>query len=294
MRQVLPGVVVAGCGGCRVWWLPNAVSVRTVVGVGVMKRKKNPGPLVKQAVDSEVVSWGPATPTLRSDLDEPMRLPRPFLDLVSRFGEAKVRYDRGHLSKEQYAQVLARLVVAWADGTEWTLGATSGVWYRRFPGLPWVAATPPEGSEEEFDAWQRETTGDDLWSVAVMGPVAEVRDIGRPVDAADPWPVVTDEASAQELPAFSDASAVIDEHGVWPTVFSAAEDRDTERGQVAPTTALGAVSAPGVSDDTVRLPGLAELVEDAGETQPTSTPSVEAEPGAFELPAELFGDDDLV
>jgi hypothetical protein len=289
------------------------MAVRTVGSVGVMKRKKNPGPLVKQAVDAEVASWGPVTPTLRSDLDEPMRLPRPFLDLVSRFGEAKVRYDRGHFSKEQYAQVLAGLVVVWTDGTEWTLGATSGVWYRRFHGLPWVAATPPEGTEEEYDAWQREVaeSADDPWSVAVMDPVTEVRDVGRPVAADDPWPVVSDTPSELSLPAFSTENAAIDEHGVWSGTFSALDDpvaelpgapkAELEAELEAENTwpgdaALGAETAglgtpslgmPGVEDPwggpataDSALPGLADLVDDA--------PSA---PGAFELPAELFGDD---
>lgn len=177
---------------------------------------------------------------LRSELDEPKNLPAPFLDLITQISQARHGYDTGSLTKNQYATVLRGLRIVGPDGTEWTMGATSGRWYCRPVGGAWVPSTPPsELSLATDDLSPSMQSGISSSSIAQQGIADEdlfahldavLRsgdfESGASYKASDPvelYPEVTGQASTSGPLVFESANVSIDEDGAWGTEFAAGD-----------------------------------------------------------------------
>lgn len=177
---------------------------------------------------------------LRSELDEPKNLPGPFLDLITQIGQARHGYDTGSFTKSQYATVLRGLRIVGPDGTEWTMGATSGRWYCRPVGGAWVPSTPPSelslGGNDLAPSMPNNTSSktdtqqgiadEDLF--AHLDAVLRSGDFEsgasyKPSDPVALYPEVTGEASTSGPLVFESASASIDSDGAWSTEFSAGD-----------------------------------------------------------------------
>lgn len=81
---------------------------------------------------------------LRSELDaDSGRLPPIFVDLLSRYLALRQQVRQGRTDRWQAARLFSGLRAIDTEGYEWTLGASSGSWYRRAVGGDWLAAPPP-------------------------------------------------------------------------------------------------------------------------------------------------------
>lgn len=80
---------------------------------------------------------------LPSDLDEDQDLPEEFSELIRRHNMLLQAYADGRMSPKLLAEQMAELVVVDEAGSEWTIGAMSGQWYRRVPGGRWSPSPPP-------------------------------------------------------------------------------------------------------------------------------------------------------
>ena len=177
---------------------------------------------------------------LRSELDEPKNLPGPFLDLITQIGQARHGYDTGSFTKSQYATLLRGLRIVGPDGTEWTMGATSGRWYCRPVGGAWVPSTPPSelsqvlsesasplhGNASTTTGAQQSVAEEDLF--AHLDAVLRSGDFesGASYKASDPvelYPEVTGQASTSGPLVFEQANVSIDEDGAWSTEFASSD-----------------------------------------------------------------------
>jgi hypothetical protein len=200
--------------------------------VKITRKKENAQPAQQQVAASS--SSAPDAGTLRSGLDEPEYLPEAFEQLSADFGALLGKWDLGRLSAEAFAEALAKLVVREEDGTEWTIGARSGQWYRKGYDGAWHPTSPPEDIGVTRYAYTppQNAARALMQEVQVLEPIAHVADVGVPLEAREPHPVVGTTSSNAELPSFRDAGSMFDEHGGWETTFSAVEDP-------APTQAWG-------------------------------------------------------
>lgn len=80
--------------------------------------------------------------SLASEMDEPAEIPPAFARVAVVAEGLLSAYRRSALTDEQTAERLALLRVAGLPGIEWTLGATSLSWHRRFFGGTWHRAVP--------------------------------------------------------------------------------------------------------------------------------------------------------
>ena len=80
-------------------------------------------------------------------------LPPRFAALAAGMGDLFDDYREGHIGAEEFATSAAALIITDARGFEWTIGTTSGQWYRRELGSGWEESTPPlrEGANETAD-----------------------------------------------------------------------------------------------------------------------------------------------
>lgn len=181
---------------------------------------------------------------LRSELDEPSRLPSAFEQLIEQAGQARHSFERGALTKIQLASVLQGLRVVAPDGTEWTMGATSGRWYRRPVGGTWVPALPPESEDESNASFSHggETShdNDDLLAnidAMLRGGVDLFDDSYQaavPTESVSPWPTVQSGPSQAAPVSFQPSpSSVVDEHGAWDASW------DARSGEAASSDDLG-------------------------------------------------------
>ncbi len=72
-------------------------------------------------------------------------MPAEFSLLVARFSQLLSRYHAGTIGTVELAEQLSAERISDTDGGEWTIGASSGAWYRRLPNEAW-AQVPPPGS----------------------------------------------------------------------------------------------------------------------------------------------------
>lgn len=162
--------------------------------------------------------------TLRSELDEPSQLLPAFEKLVTAITHAQADYDRGVLTRQALAERLAELTVVGPDGGEWTLGATTGQWYRRFNNGDWTSALPPEADEDGAVTPGVPAAHDpapfDAVAAFLTAPAAETAGEGPPAEA--PHPAVGRYASTEPLPAVGATEAVaVDDTGVWTSGWDA-------------------------------------------------------------------------
>jgi hypothetical protein len=153
-----------------------------------------------------------------SEVNEPDVLAASFADLadVTELVVAAVR--NGVLSEREGAEHLRALRLTDANGTLWTVGATSLRWYRKATGRSWKLAVPPEGSDSQCD----ESSAFALTSV----PPEVLRRIGARVPVEQgPAALYGNSASAQaELPA----------PAPWEYEMGDARQRSAASGVVAP------------------------------------------------------------
>lgn len=192
----------------------------------ITRKKENAQPA--QQVTPTTFAAAPDAGILRSGLDEPEYLPEAFEQLSADFGALLGKWDVGRLSAEAFAEALAKLVVREEDGTEWTIGARSGQWYRKGYDGAWHPTSPPEdvGVTRYVYASPVSAARVMMEEVQVLEPIARVVDVGVPLDVREPHPVVGVTSSGAALPEFRDAGSMIDEHGGWDTSFSAVSERE--------------------------------------------------------------------
>lgn len=217
------------------------------------RRGESDGVVVKRAfgskrfVEEETHERETYHGVLRSELDEPSKLPQAFEMLIEEANRARHQYERAELTKTQLAEVLQGLRVTGPDGTEWTMGATSGRWYRRPQGGTWVPSLPPEddgedsfhetGSQVAVSGGEVHDEEDFMANIDALlkGGLESfsVDEQVRPTESVSPWPEVTSAPSEVAPVAFEAAQgAVFDEHGSWDTSWDA-------RGEKAEPAAFG-------------------------------------------------------
>jgi hypothetical protein len=96
----------------------------------------------RNARTSEPLSRPVFLGSLLSSLDATGDLPPAFQDLRLRFDQAKAHFESSDMSPERYANLLAAMRCYDSDGRTWTIGATSGLWYRLVEDT-WVQSPPP-------------------------------------------------------------------------------------------------------------------------------------------------------
>ena len=102
--------------------------------------------------------------TLRSEFDEDDSTLRPEFETLSTLvSSVRSAYLAFRLTPEQAATICADLRLDGSDGNEWTVGVTSGAWFRRRAGeRAWVKTSMPLDIEPVYDAapaWLQEGIG---------------------------------------------------------------------------------------------------------------------------------------
>jgi hypothetical protein len=273
----------------------------TVWFVKNTRKKENAQP-AQQQVSASSVSAAEAG-TLRSGLDEPEYLPEAFEQLSADFGVLLGKWDLGRLSAEAFAEALAQLVVREEDGTEWTIGARSGQWYRKGYDGAWHPTTPPEDIGVTRYAYTPPQSAARvlMHDVQVLDPIAHVTDVGVPLEVREPHPVVGTTSSNAELPQFRDAGSMFDEHGGWETSFSAVEDQTPVQtwgldDLISDSTELqqpaGQSEAPLTDESPTRVWSLRDELEGMGsDTNPAPPSATAGDVRTEEDPNEGTGDD---
>lgn len=80
--------------------------------------------------------------TLLSALDSSGELPPAFEELRVRYDTVRAHYDAGELSEDRLAGLLSGMRCYDGRGDAWTIGATSGLWYR-LTEEGWMQSPPP-------------------------------------------------------------------------------------------------------------------------------------------------------
>lgn len=75
--------------------------------------------------------------------DEEAPMAAEFSLLIARVQQLLNRYHAGEIGALALAEALSNEKVIDTAGAEWTLGATSGAWYRRMPTMDWAQVPPP-------------------------------------------------------------------------------------------------------------------------------------------------------
>jgi hypothetical protein len=103
------------------------------------RRKRQTGP---EPTESGSMFLGAA---VAHDISETAntRLAPEFVELVESFNRSLSRYRAGEISAAELGRILADTKVTDTSGATWTLGATSGAWYRRTAHFDWVQVPPP-------------------------------------------------------------------------------------------------------------------------------------------------------
>lgn len=94
--------------------------------------------------------------TLRSEFDTEEELAPAWTALMGVAEEVRMAYSKGEITGHEAAVALSSLRLKDRTGSEWTVGASSGEWYRRLSGaMGWVRSAPPVVVEAvpEGQAW---------------------------------------------------------------------------------------------------------------------------------------------
>jgi hypothetical protein len=87
---------------------------------------------------------------LRSEFDEGYVLPPVFTSLLAVADNIRTRYIKYEIDVEQAANLFKELIVKDTNGYEWTIGASTGSWYRRqINEKKWLSSSPPIGVEPD-------------------------------------------------------------------------------------------------------------------------------------------------
>ncbi|MFM7088570.1 MAG: hypothetical protein ACKOW9_03500 [Candidatus Paceibacterota bacterium] len=94
---------------------------------------------------SEFRSWSPAPlGALRSELDEGSDLQNEFILLESYSQAVRHAFITGKIEASAAAGILSALRLKGSDGYFWSIGATTGSWYKKV-GDSWIQTPPPYG-----------------------------------------------------------------------------------------------------------------------------------------------------
>ncbi len=209
--------------------------------MGLFKKSSNESVVTKRAfarrfAEEDTVERETYHGVLRSELDEPAKLPQAFEQLIEEVGKARHAFERGDLTKVQLAEVLRNLRVVGPDGTEWTMGASSGRWYRRPVGGTWVPSLPPEDEDvtsggfsgnQSLSARADQNQEDDFLAnidELLQGGLDSfgVDESLESTDTVSPWPTVGSHGSDADPVSYRQTeSSIIDESGVWNTSWEA-------------------------------------------------------------------------
>lgn len=101
--------------------------------------------------------------SLRSELDEGSDLQSEFVMLESYSQAVRHAFLTGKVESAAAAAILSKLRLLGSDGAVWSIGATSGSWYRK-SGANWVQTPPPYGIKvaEELPDWLRHGVANEL------------------------------------------------------------------------------------------------------------------------------------
>lgn len=202
--------------------------------------------------------------SLRSELDTPDEVPPNFDRLRRAFYAALDSYLRGERTKAEVAPLLDGLKATDATGQQWTLGATTGTWFRRV-GSRWMMSGPPVAlSGDAQDGPWRTIAAQLLGSRPDVAPRAE------------PVPTVEPSSPAGAVASFPDDSQA-------PPQPTSAPAPESEESPVPPTS-----DGPSTGPDTDDDPFAAFLPSPNAATPPPSPPAPD-DPAFDDDPA--FNDD---
>ena len=103
---------------------------------------------------------------LRSEYDAPDELPETFIGLANLTNQVIDRWMQHTLDAHTALTLLTHTILVSADGTQWTVGARSGRWYRRLPSGSWHIAAPPSNA-----------TYDPNWGTSLSAATATVSEV---------------------------------------------------------------------------------------------------------------------
>jgi len=83
---------------------------------------------------------------LKSEFDEGYSLSVEFNSLIAAADNIRDKYVKFEIDAEIAAELFAKLKIKDTNGNDWTIGASSGSWYKRFPNeKQWISSNPPVG-----------------------------------------------------------------------------------------------------------------------------------------------------
>jgi hypothetical protein len=165
---------------------------------------------------------------LRSELDDSdTGMHKTFETLASLAGTVRTAYLSYRITPEKAAELLQDLRVISGDGFEWTVGATSGTWFRRRTGeqtwsksvMP-IGVAPAPGTEP---AWVEQGIAAQL--VAAEKQMRDRVEAARQDENAEQRDVFS-EGSINPFQRKDDGGITVAETGVAPRVSTAAGDVD--------------------------------------------------------------------
>lgn len=83
--------------------------------------------------------------SLRSEFDDDLVLDSSFEKLLIEFEKVRLAYINHKLNDIDAANLFKKLSITASDGSEWTLGASTKRWFRRFSGSMWEYSPAPNG-----------------------------------------------------------------------------------------------------------------------------------------------------
>lgn len=152
--------------------------------------------------------WSPSLlGTLRSELDDSPELDWAFNVLESCAQSVRGAYTTRRITPHTAASILAQLRLEGTDGATWTIGATSGSWYRR-TGKSWEHSEPPFDvlASGALPAWVESgvasaiTAGEDHDQNQQA-----VQAVGEPVDDEPATPVTSSTSATPAAPGTASA-----------------------------------------------------------------------------------------
>lgn len=126
--------------------------------------------------------------SLLSVLDATGELPSALEELRARFDRVKAHYDSGELTPDRFAGMISTLRCYDEAGNAWTIGATSGLWYR-LTDDGWLQSPPPYSRPEAS------VSAAGLYRPAVAVPATPA---ATPAPAAEPEPAEPEPAADRE------------------------------------------------------------------------------------------------
>ena len=114
-------------------------------GIGKKKKPRRAPAKQEEVVEQGVLFFG----TLPSEFETTSTEAPSLVKLRNIQDEVLENYLTGRLTPEESGRILGLLVLPDKNGLQWSIGATTGRWYRRLPGGTWRSASPGNIEEDE-------------------------------------------------------------------------------------------------------------------------------------------------